>query len=74
VLATSAAKRTLRIQVAQITGRCYTMCIHNNIECNADSIVAAIAQMDQQELNRLQAALDHRRGELKNKQSPVLAP
>jgi hypothetical protein len=72
VLATSADKRTLRIQVAQITGRCYTMCMHNNTECNADSMVAAIAHMDQQELNRLQDALDQRRGELKNKQSPVL--
>jgi hypothetical protein len=46
--------------------------MHNNIEYSTDSIVAAIAQMDQQELNRLQAALDQRRGELKNKQSPVL--
>ena len=37
-----------------------------------NSIVAAVAQMDQQELDRLQDALDQRRGELKNKQSPVL--
>jgi hypothetical protein len=35
-------------------------------------MVAAISQMDKQELDRLQAALDQRRGELKNKQSPVL--
>jgi hypothetical protein len=48
------------------------MCMHNNTECNADSMVAAIAHMDQQELNRLQDALDQRRGELKNKQSPIL--
>jgi hypothetical protein len=49
---------------------CYTMCMHNN---NIDSIVAAIAQVDQQELDRLQAALDDRRGEVKRKkQSPVL--
>jgi hypothetical protein len=46
--------------------------MHNNTEYSTDSIVAAIAQMGQQELDRLQAALDHRRGELKNKQSPVL--
>ena len=46
--------------------------MHNNTEYNGDSIVAAIAQMDQRELNRLQAAVDQRRGELKNKQSPVL--
>jgi hypothetical protein len=48
------------------------MCMHNSIEYSTDSIVAAIAQMDQRELDRLQAALDQRRGELKNKQSPVL--
>jgi hypothetical protein len=48
------------------------MCMHNNTKCSVDNIVAAIAQMDQRELNRLQADLDHRRGELKNKQSPVL--
>jgi hypothetical protein len=46
--------------------------MHNNTEYSTDSIVAAIAQMDQRELGRLQAALDQRRGELKNKQSPVL--
>ena len=72
MLATSAAKRILTIRVASIAGCCYTMCMHNNIEYDADSIVAAIAQMGQQELDRLQAALDHRRGELTNKQSPVL--
>ena len=48
------------------------MCMHNNIEYNVDTIVAALAQMDQRELDRLQDALDQRRGELKNKQSPVL--
>jgi hypothetical protein len=48
------------------------MCMHNNTEYSTDSIVAAIAQMDQQELDRLQAALVQRLGELKNKQSPVL--
>jgi hypothetical protein len=45
------------------------MCMHNN---NIDSIVAAIAQVDEQELGRLQAAIDHRRGVLKKKQSTVL--
>ena len=48
------------------------MCMHNNTEDNMDSLIAAIGQMDQQELDRLQAALDHRRGELKKKQSTVL--
>jgi hypothetical protein len=48
------------------------MCMHNKAEYSVDAIVAAIAQVDEQELNRLQAALDRRRGELKNKQSTVL--
>jgi hypothetical protein len=45
------------------------MCMHNNI----DSIVATIAQFDERELDRLQAALDRRRGTLKEekKQSTV---
>lgn len=54
-----------------ITGHCYTMCMHNSI----DSIVATIAQIDERELDRLQAALDRRRGELKEeekKQSTVI--
>jgi hypothetical protein len=73
-LATSVANRTLRIRVAQIARRCYTMCMHNNTEYSTDSIVAAIAQMDNRELDRLQAALDRRRGSLKEekeKQSTV---
>jgi hypothetical protein len=47
------------------------MCMHNN---SIDSIVASIAQMDEQELDRLQAALDRRRGILREedkKQSTV---
>ena len=46
--------------------------MHNNIAYSVDSMVAAIAQMDQRELDRLQVALDQRRGELRKKQSPVL--
>jgi hypothetical protein len=61
----------LSVQVVLGAVLCYTMCMHNNAEYSVDNIVAAIAQMDQQQLDRLQAALDHRRGELKNKQSPV---
>jgi hypothetical protein len=37
-----------------------------------DALVDSIAEMDNRELDRLQAALDQRRGELKNKQSPIL--
>jgi hypothetical protein len=72
MLATSAAKRILTIRVASIAGCCYTVCIHNNTEYSIDAIVAAIAQVDEQVLNRLQDALDQRRGERKNKQSPIL--
>jgi hypothetical protein len=46
--------------------------MHNNAEYNIDRVVAAISHMDKQELDRLQDTLDHRRGELENKQSPVL--
>jgi hypothetical protein len=46
--------------------------MHNRAGYSVDAIVAAIAQMDQQELDRLQDALDRRRGELRKKQSPVL--
>jgi hypothetical protein len=46
------------------------MCMHNN---NVDSIITIIAQIDERDLDRLQAALDRRRGELKaeKKQSTV---
>jgi hypothetical protein len=46
--------------------------MHNNTEYSVDNIVASIAQMDQQQLDRLQDALDDRRDELRKKQSPVL--
>ena len=46
------------------------MCMHSK---NIDSFLDTLAEMDEQELDRLQAALEQRRGELKkNKQSPVL--
>jgi hypothetical protein len=47
------------------------MCVHNNI----DSIVATIAQFDERDLDRLQAALNRRRGTLEEedkKQSTVI--
>jgi len=37
-----------------------------------DDVVASIAEMDEQELDRLQAAIGRRRGTLTKKQSPVL--
>jgi hypothetical protein len=56
----------------QDTECCYTMCMHIDIGNSVDDIMATIAKMDAQELERLQAAMDRRRGELKNKQSTVL--
>ena len=48
------------------------MCMHNKSKYSVEGIVAVIAQMDQQQLDRLQEALDQRRGVLKKKQSTVL--
>jgi hypothetical protein len=62
----------LSVQVVLATVLCYTMCMHNNTEYSVDNIVAAISQLDQQQLDRLQAALDHQRGELRKKQSTIL--
>ena len=47
------------------------MCMHNN-RLNLVSLLNSIAELDEQELDRLQAAIDRRRGALKKKQSPVL--
>ena len=43
--------------------------MHNN-RCSVDALIDSIAEMDEQELDRLQAAIDHRRGG--SKQSTVL--
>jgi hypothetical protein len=43
--------------------------MHNN-RPSLDALIDSIAQMDEQELDRVQAAIDHRRGA--SKQSPVL--
>jgi len=40
---------------------CYTMCMHNNRR-SLDALINTIAKMDEQELDRLQAAIDRRRG------------
>jgi len=49
----------------------YTKCMHIN-KRKVDSIVDSIAEMDEQELARLQDAIDRRRGSLRKKQSTVL--
>jgi hypothetical protein len=56
------------------SGCCYNMCMHNNKQ-KVDIFIDSITEMDEWELDRLQAAIDRRRGSLKNnkeKQSTVL--
>lgn len=48
---------------------CYTMCMHNNSR-SLDALIDSIAEMDEQELDRVQAAIDNRRGG--SRQSTVL--
>jgi hypothetical protein len=50
---------------------CYTMCMHSNRR-SVDTLIDSIAQMDEQELDRMQSAIDRRRGSLKKKQSIVV--
>ena len=45
------------------------MCMHNN-RPSVDALIDSIAQMNEHELDRVQAAIDHRRGG--SKQSTVL--
>jgi hypothetical protein len=45
------------------------MCMHNNRH-SIDTLIDSIAEIDEQELGRVQAAIDHRRG--RSKQSTVL--
>ncbi len=45
------------------------MCMHNN-RCSVDALIASIAEMDEQELDWVQVAIDRRRGG--SKQSTVL--
>ena len=47
------------------------MCMHIK-KCSADSIINSITEMDVQELDRLQAAIDRRRSALRKSQSTVL--
>jgi hypothetical protein len=49
------------------------MCMHNNKRTlHIDDIIASIEAMNRPELDRLQAAIDRRRGAPKKKQSTVL--
>jgi hypothetical protein len=45
--------------------------MHNN-KRSTDTLIGSIAEMDEQELDRLQGAIDRRRGFLTKKQSTVL--
>ncbi len=47
------------------------MCMHNN-RSSVDALIDSIAEMDEQELDRIQAAIDRRRGSLKRKQSTII--
>jgi hypothetical protein len=47
------------------------MCMHINRQ-SVDDIIDSIAEMDERELDQLQAAIDRRLGTLKKKQSIVL--
>jgi hypothetical protein len=60
--------------VALGSGCCYNMCMHNS-RLNLNIFIDYIAQMEERELDRLQAAIDSRRGSLKKnkeKQSTVV--
>ena len=65
------SKKDTRRRVAPYALIYYNMCMHNNRR-GVDALIDSIAEMDEQELDRLQAAMDRRRGELKKKQSPVI--
>ena len=51
-------------RVAPRTAQCYNMCMHIN-KRSVDRFIDSIAEIDEQELDRLQAAIDRRRGFLK---------
>jgi hypothetical protein len=55
--------------VVRYSDCCYTMCMHKN-SSRLDALIDSIAEMDEQELDRVQAAIDRRRGG--SKQSTVL--
>jgi hypothetical protein len=58
-------------RVAPRTDRVYNMCMHISTH-DVSAFIDSIAEMDEQELDRLQAAIDRRRGSLKKKLSTVL--
>src|SRR5215208_5266896 len=60
-------------KVAPHTDRWYNMCMHINRKSESvNGFIDSIAEMDERELDRLQAAIDRRRGSLKKKLSTVL--
>jgi hypothetical protein len=65
-----AQRRASAGSLARDTACCYNMCMHNK-RLSVDTLIASIETMDRQELNRLQEAIDRRRGAPK-KQSTVL--
>lgn len=59
--------------VALGSGCCYNMCMHNNKKM--DILIDYLTEMDESELDRLQEAIDRRRGSIKknkDKKSSVL--
>ena len=66
-----AQRRTSAGSLVRDTACCYNMCMHNK-RLSVDTLIGTIAEMDGWELDRLQTAIDRRRGALKKKQSPVL--
>src|SRR5215216_6005639 len=60
--------------VALGSGCCYNMCMHNDRQ-NLNIFIDYLSEMDEPELDRLQDAIDRRRGSLKKnkeKQSTVV--
>ena len=62
---------TGNLKFALSAGYCYNMCMHND-SSNVDSILNSIAELDERELDQLQASIDRHRSSLKKKQSTVL--
>ena len=53
-------------RVASRGSGCYTVCMHTN-KRSADDIIESVTELDERELDRLQATIDRRRGSLKKK-------
>ena len=48
------------------------MCIHSKKRLNLGSLIALITEMDEREIDELEAAIDRQHSTLKNKQSTVI--